>query len=56
MATNTGEGYRKGAVKDRTQFENPATGGFTKRDTNTGQFVGNSQEKFKGVRQEKPKK
>ena len=39
MAKNTGEGYRKGSVCDRTQIQNPRTGNWTKRDTNSGKFI-----------------
>lgn len=39
MATNTGNGYRKGSVRDRTQTQNPKTGLWTKRDTETGRFM-----------------
>lgn len=53
MATNTGKGFRRGAVRGRSEFENPATGGFTKRDTKTGQFLNNSKNPHKGVRNEK---
>ncbi len=38
MATNTGTGSRKGAVKDRTQLET-ASGNAAKRDTATGKIV-----------------
>lgn len=56
MATNrpkvTG---RKGAVKHRTQVENPKTNLFAKRNTGTGRFmdIKTSGGKFKGVRKEK---
>lgn len=53
MAKNTGKGSRIGAVKGRSEFKNPATGGYTKRDTKTGQFLNNSKEPHKGVRDEK---
>ena len=53
MAKNTGKGHRVGAVKGRSEFKNPATGGYTKRDTKTGQFVNNSPHPHKGVRDEK---
>jgi hypothetical protein len=54
MAKNSGIGFRKGSVKQRSQVENPKTGRFTKRDTQTGQFIdGKSDGKsFKGVRRE----
>lgn len=54
MAKNTGEGYRKGAVNDRTQTENPLTGDWTKRDRESGEFmeVKGDGEPFKGVAKE----
>lgn len=47
---------RVGAVKGRSQVQNPKTGLWTKRDTSTGRFMdvktsGNTP--FKGVRKEK---
>lgn len=54
MATNTGEGYRKGSVKNRTQLYNPQTDTFIKRDAETGRFMdGKKGEPFKGVAKEK---
>lgn len=57
MATNkpTGDNARKGAVKDRSQVQNPKTGLYVKRDTETGRFmdVKTTGGKFKGVRKEK---
>ena len=56
MATNGAKGGgRHGAVKDRSQFENPKTGLFVKRDSETGQFmdVKTTGGKFKGVETEK---
>lgn len=55
MAKNTGEGYRKGSVNDRTQLQNPRTGHWTKRDTETGKFIDVKQdsEPFKGIAKEK---
>jgi len=54
MATNTGKDSRKGAVKDRTQFETPS-GNAAKRDTKTGQIIDvktSDDKPFKGVAQE----
>jgi hypothetical protein len=54
MAKNTGKGYRKGAVTDRSQSYNPSTKSYTKRDTASGRFIdgkGNGSP-FKGVRKE----
>lgn len=57
MATNgkSGDNRRQGAVKERSQVHNPKTEIWTKRDTNTGQFMdGKADGKpFKGVRKEK---
>ena len=54
MAKNTGEGYRKGAVDNRSQFQAP-NGNWVKRDVDTGRFMDQktSGGKFKGVRKEK---
>ena len=38
MATNTGNGFRRGAVTARTQFQQP-NGDWQKRDERTGQLV-----------------
>ena len=42
MATNppTGDGHRKGAVRDRSQTLNPKTEQWIKRDDDTGRFNG----------------
>lgn len=57
MATNppTGDGHRKGAVRQRSQVLNPKTGIYTKRDAGSGRFMdGKADGKpFKGVRREK---
>lgn len=57
MATNPPNGKgRKGAVKGRSQVQNPKTGLWVKRDTSTGQFINvktSSSAPFKGVRKEK---
>ena len=57
MASNkpVGDNSRKGAVKKRSQLENPLTGTMTKRDKKTGEFmdVKTTGGKFKGVRKEK---
>ena len=50
MGGNTGEGYRKGAVKDRTQSYNPKTDSYVKRDSVTGKIIScKSKEPYKGV-------
>ena len=54
MAKNTNRGYRRGAVRNRSQFKNPVTGLFHKRGPR-GQFVDvkTTGGKFKGVTTEK---
>jgi hypothetical protein len=54
MATNSGKNSRKGAVKDRSQVFNPATGNYVKRDTVTGRFIDvkSDGKPFKGVTKE----
>lgn len=57
MATNppTGDGHRKGAVRDRSQTKTPS-GHYVKRDADTGRFMDvktSSKMPFKGVRKEK---
>jgi hypothetical protein len=53
MARNTGDGFRRGAVTARTQFER-TDGRYQKRDERSGQFleVKQSAGKFKGVARE----
>jgi len=57
MATNppAGDGHRNGAVRGRTQIQNPKTGIWTKRDADTGQFMDGKSDgsRFKGIRREK---
>jgi hypothetical protein len=59
MATNkpTRDGHRNGEVRDRSQIKTKIMGEehFTKRDTETGQFIDQKADgdKFKGVRKEK---
>lgn len=56
MATNKPykDGQRQGAVRDRSQTQNPKTGNWTKRDSDTGKFLDVKQDgkPFKGVRKE----
>lgn len=54
MAKNTGNGYRQGAVRGRSQSYNPTTQSYTKRDATTGQFMDGKSDgtPFKGVRRE----
>jgi len=58
MAKNTGQGFRQGAVKDRSQTQNPQNGNWTKRDADTGKFLDQKQDgtPFKGVTKESPPK
>lgn len=53
MAKNTGEGFRRGSVDDRTQTQAP-NGNHVKRDTDSGEFMDQKQdgEPFKGVAKE----
>lgn len=57
MATNppVGDNHRNGAVRRRSQVQNPKTGLYVKRDANTGRFMDVKQDgtPFKGVRKEK---
>ena len=54
MAKNTGDDYRRGEVRDRSQVYNPKTDTWTKRDAETGKFIDSKEdgEPFKGVRKE----
>ena len=53
MASNTGNGYRYGSVKSRSQTYNPKNGTWVKRDTDTGRFIDAKNNKpFKGVAKE----
>ena len=53
MAKNTGDGYRRGAVTGRTQFQRD-DGNFQKRNERNGQFmeVKGGGRPFKGVAKE----
>lgn len=57
MAKNKpyGDNARRGAVKGRSQTQNPKTDQWVKRDTSTGKFMDVKQDgkPFKGVRKEK---
>lgn len=59
MAKNdpVGDNARRGAVKDRSQVQNPINRNWTKRDMDTGRFMDQKQDgtPFKGVRKEKSK-
>ena len=59
MAKNTGKGFRKGSVGDRTQLDlDPANGKFVKRDRTSGRFTDlkEDNEPFKGVAKEPDKR
>lgn len=53
MAKNTGQGYRRGAVTGRTQFQRP-DGHYQKRNERDGQFIGvkDGGTAYKGVAKE----
>lgn len=53
MAENTGKGYRRGAVKLRSQFKNTMTGHWTKRGPD-GRFMVQKADSnpFKGITKE----
>lgn len=58
MATNkpTGDNARQGAVKKRSQVKNPKTDLWTKRNSETGQFMDvktSNSKPFKGIRKER---
>ena len=57
MAKNgkIGDGHRNGAVTGRSQTQNPKTGIWTKRDSDTGKFMDGKKDgtPFKGVTKEK---
>ena len=54
MATNTGIGFRRGAVRDRSQTYNPRKDRWVKRDMANGQFIDQKADDkpFKGVAKE----
>mgnify|MGYP001550438461 CR=1 FL=1 len=52
MATNTGNGFRRGSVSDRSQTYNPKTDQFVKRDDNSSRFIATKPGPFQGVAQE----
>lgn len=56
MAKNTGDGYRQGAVRDRSQTQT-GSGHWVKRDSDSGRFldVKSDGKPFKGVTREDPK-
>jgi hypothetical protein len=63
MAKDTGKGYRKGSVSNRTQGKNPKTRDYTKRNETPGSKkkgeymdVKSGGNPFKGVAKEKDKR
>lgn len=54
MAKNTGRGFRRGAVRGRSQTLNPLTRVWMKRNDSTGRFMDGKTASgpFKGVRKE----
>ena len=55
MATNPPKRpHRIGAVRERSQIQNPNSGKWTKRDAETGRFIDQKADgtPFKGVRKE----
>ena len=52
MATNTGNGFRRGSVTDPSQTYNPKTDQFVKRDDGSGRFMGAKGAPYKGVARE----
>lgn len=56
MATNppAGDGHRNGAVRKRSQFQNPQNDVWYKRDADTGRIMDGKSDKkpFKGIRKE----
>ena len=57
MAKNapSGDGHRVGAVRQRSQFQNPTNGAWYKRDAQTGRIMDGKadHDPFKGVRRER---
>jgi hypothetical protein len=54
MAKNTGHGFRRGAVRERSQTYNPRTRSWTKRDSAGRYMDGKADQKpFKGVTKQK---
>lgn len=51
MAKNTGQGSRRGAVRNRSEFKHGNT--WFKRDTTTGRVLNGSPHEHRGVRNEK---
>jgi len=58
MAKNTGDNYRRGEVRRRSQVHNPVTQRWVKWDAETGEFLDVKEDgtPFKGVQKEGKKK
>jgi hypothetical protein len=56
VAKNTGDGSRKGAVRERVQAFNPVTKKYVKIDTSTGRIIDHKKTDgpYKGIREAKP--
>ena len=54
MARNTGDGFRRGSVDQRTQVFNPRSETWTKRNADSGRFMQGKEDgtPFKGVAKE----
>jgi hypothetical protein len=54
VAKNTGHGFRRGAVVNRTQVRNTRMSSWIKRNGSTGQFMDGKSDgtPFKGIRRE----
>ncbi len=52
MAKNTGNGFRRGSVTERSQTFNPQNEQFVKRDDETGRFMASKATPYKGVAHE----
>ncbi len=57
MAANTGNGYRKGSVSNRSQTYNPRNDTWVKRNSESGKFISaKSEVPYKGVAKEPDKR
>jgi hypothetical protein len=57
MAVNTGNGYRKGSVSNRSQTYNPRNDTWVKRNSESGKFISaKSEVPYKGVTKEPDKR
>lgn len=57
MAKNTGEGFRRGQVRDRYQQYNPQTDRYDKYDGDANHIASKATEgRWKGIEERSPKK